>query len=97
MAPMRIPLSFALVAALHGIVNASPAAVPAPQPYPVAEAHPEVTPFRASQYPTRTYPRRDILSKLEGDVNSVLSVLGSGIPSYVASGMPLKLSSTLRL
>lgn len=39
--------------------------------------------------PTRTLKsRRGIASDLEGDVNSVLSALGSDIPSYVASGIP---------
>ena len=32
--------------------------------------------------------RRAVVSDIEGDVNSVLSALGSDIPSYVASGVP---------
>lgn len=83
MAITKISLSLLLAAAFNGIADASPA----PQPDPVAEAHPDITPFPASQYPTRTYPRRNILSDLDGDVNSVLSLLGS-VPGYVASGVP---------
>jgi hypothetical protein len=71
-----------LLTALNGVAIASPA----PIPDPVAVAEPEITPFRVLQAPTRTHERRDILSKLEGGVTSVLSALGSGIPSYVASG-----------
>ncbi|KAJ7672701.1 hypothetical protein B0H17DRAFT_1084293 [Mycena rosella] len=34
------------------------------------------------------FARRNILTDLDGDVNSILSGLGSAIPSYVASGVP---------
>lgn len=85
MAPSRLPLPFAIAVGLSAIVNALPA------PDPVAEPHPEITPFRVLQIPTRTLERRNILSDLEGDVNSVLSGLGSDIPSYVASGKSFKL------
>jgi hypothetical protein len=34
------------------------------------------------------FTRRNILTDLDGDVNSILSGLGSAIPSYVASGVP---------
>ncbi|KAL8906381.1 MAG: hypothetical protein Q9171_006284 [Xanthocarpia ochracea] len=38
---------------------------------------------------TRTiHSRRDILDDIKGDVNGILSDLGSAIPSYVASGVP---------
>ncbi|KAL8857137.1 MAG: hypothetical protein Q9178_006313 [Gyalolechia marmorata] len=38
---------------------------------------------------TRTiHNRRDILDDIRGDVNGILSDLGSAIPSYVASGVP---------
>lgn len=78
--------SVLLLAALSSFAIASPS--PAPVPDPVAEAHPEITPFRVRNAPSRTVPiqKRDILSKLESDVTSVLASLGSGIPSYVASG-----------
>ena len=66
-------------------------AASSPAPAPVAEAVPQpgITPppSLVKRDPTRTYKnRRDIISDLEGDVNSVLSVLGSDVPSYVASG-----------
>ncbi|KIW03064.1 uncharacterized protein PV09_05713 [Verruconis gallopava] len=85
MAPSRLSLSLAAV-----LAGLTPFADALPAPDPVAEAHPEITPFRVPQLPTRTYAydRRNILSDLEGDVKSVLSVLGSDIPSYVASGVP---------
>jgi hypothetical protein len=57
-----------------------------PAPDPVAEAHPEITPFRVPQIPTKTLDRRNILSDIENGVGSILSGLGSDIPSYVASG-----------
>ncbi|KAF2102230.1 hypothetical protein NA57DRAFT_35607 [Rhizodiscina lignyota] len=64
---------------------------PAPGPAAVAEAAPQITPppSLVQRDPTRTYKhRRDILSDLDNDVNSVLSFLGSDVPSYVASGIP---------
>ncbi|KAK3060240.1 hypothetical protein LTS18_008997, partial [Coniosporium uncinatum] len=88
MASRALPLGL-LVAAASTLVAASPAAVPAPAPAPVAEAEPIITPSLVQYDPTQTYKdRRDILSDLAGDVNSVLSVLGSDVPSYVASGVP---------
>ena len=84
MASRALPLGLLLVVA-SALVAASPAAVPAPAP--IAEAEPMVTPSLVRYDPTKTYKnRRDILSDLAGDVNSVLSVLGSDVPSYVASG-----------
>jgi len=56
---------------------------------PVAPRDPTITASPSLNNPSRTRKtRRDILSDLEGDVNSVLSDLGSDIPSYVASGIP---------
>jgi hypothetical protein len=77
-----------LLVALSSVATSSPAPTPAADP--VAEAHPEITPFRVRDVPTRTRPiqRRNILSKIESDVKSYLTVLGSDIPSYVASGIP---------
>lgn len=49
----------------------------------------QITPSPVQDHPTRTWKhRRDIISDLKGDVNSILSGLGSDIPSYVASGIP---------
>ena len=71
---------------IHCFTTASPTV---PQPAAAAPEHPLITPSPASWDPTRTYKsRRDIISDLEGDVNSILSGLGSDIPSYVASGIP---------
>ena len=45
-------------------------------------------PATANWLPTRTLKRRGIISDITGDVDSILSGLGSDIPSYVASGIP---------
>jgi hypothetical protein len=81
MATIRVPRSLVLIVGLTAITCALPT------PEPVTAAHPEITPFRVPQIPTRTVNRRNILSDIEDGVNSVLSGLGSDIPSYVASGM----------
>ncbi|KAK5725644.1 hypothetical protein LTR15_003834 [Elasticomyces elasticus] len=77
--------SLLLPASLSLLVAASPA--PSLRPAaPVAPRDPLITASPSLDRPSRTLKsRRDILSDLEGDVNSVLSGLGSGIPSYVAS------------
>lgn len=72
---MSIALLF-LGASILPFIAASPAL-----PTPTAPPSPTA--------PTKTYKyRRDILSSLAGDTNSILSELGSAIPSYVASGVP---------
>lgn len=63
------------------------AATPAPRPNEVVERDPLITPSPSLNDVTRTY-KRGILSDLTGDVGSVLSGLGSDVPSYVASGVP---------
>jgi hypothetical protein len=81
--------SLLLPAALSLLVVASPAPSPRPQPNAVAPREPVITPSQVEYHPSRTWKsRRDILSDIDGDINSVLSGLGSGIPSYVASGIP---------
>jgi hypothetical protein len=81
MAPSHLTTLSALLATFNGIASAIP--------NPVAAAAPQVTPFQVGMVPTKTLKARaNILSKLEGDVTSVLSALGSGIPAYVASGVP---------
>jgi hypothetical protein len=87
---MVVSRNFALSACLIALTSASPAPTPPARPNPVLAAPiPNVTPYQASPVllvPTRTFEKRaDILSKLSGGVNSVLSALGS-VPSYVASG-----------
>ncbi|KAF2402433.1 hypothetical protein EJ06DRAFT_574290 [Trichodelitschia bisporula] len=76
---MALLLSLGLLGALHGV-----AASPAPLPHPVAAPQPQITPFRVQYEPTKTLERRDIFSKLESKVGSVLG----SFPSYVASGIP---------
>lgn len=61
-------------------------ASPASTPHAVAPQDPMITPHRVIYEPTKTLRRRDILSSLASDVTSVLSALGSDVPSYIASG-----------
>lgn len=50
---------------------------------------PVITPSPVEYEATQTYKnRRNIISDVASDVDSVLSGLGSDIPSYVASGVP---------
>jgi hypothetical protein len=91
---MRSVSGAAAIAVAAGFVGygfATPIETGLPRPQPVLAAPiPEATPFRVINdgTPTRTrLVRRDILSKLESGVTSVLSKLGTGIPSYVASGI----------
>lgn len=74
------------------IFVAIPLATSSAAPKPVAAAlaePPLITPSPSQWDPTRTLKsRRGVISDIEGDVNSVLSGLGSDIPSYVASGVP---------
>nr|POE65354.1 phosphatidate phosphatase app1 [Quercus suber] len=85
-----LPRFLLLPACLYGVAGATPAPTARPTDTdPVRPRAPLITPSRAGWEPTRTWKhRRDILSDLEGDVGSVLSDLGSGIPSFVASGIP---------
>lgn len=74
------------LSALLATFNAIAHAIPNPV---AAAAAPQITPFQIEMVPTKTLKARvDILSKIEGDVTSVLSALGSKIPAYVASGVP---------
>ena len=71
------------VIAFLPFISDSPA--PTRPVYAVAEK-PIITP---SPDPTRTYnERRDIISELGSDIDSLLSGLGSAIPSYIVSGVP---------
>ncbi|KAL8719344.1 MAG: hypothetical protein Q9225_003645 [Loekoesia sp. 1 TL-2023] len=78
------------VALLSFVPLISAYAVANPKPTAVAQEHPLITPSPTLRDPvTRTiHLKRGILDDLKGDVNSVLSGLGSNIPSYVASGVP---------
>ncbi|KAI4252961.1 MAG: hypothetical protein LQ352_003982 [Teloschistes flavicans] len=82
-----LPFPQAILFAL--IPLASSYAVPDFAPVPVAPRHPLITPSPTLQgAASRTVRRRGVIDDLKGDVNSVLSGLGSNIPSYVASGVP---------
>ncbi|KAL1385185.1 hypothetical protein HDK64DRAFT_24742 [Phyllosticta capitalensis] len=55
---------------------------------PLAAPDPAITPSPALTYPTRTrMHRRNIIDDVKSDVKSVLTQLGSDIPSYVADGV----------
>ncbi|KKY14585.1 putative protein of unknown function DUF2183 [Phaeomoniella chlamydospora] len=72
---------------LHAVVAipAPPADVVVRQERPIITPPPSLVP----RDPTKTIKnRRGILSDLTADVDSILSELGSDIPSYVASGVP---------
>ena len=78
-------------ALLSALVAATSAAYP--QPGSPADAvgprDPAVTPSIVQDHPTRTLKhRRNIFDDVESGINSVLSDLGSDIPSFVASGIP---------
>ena len=66
----------------------------APRATPVIEAERAlITPSPVYRDATRTYHNRrgvisDITQALATDLNSIFSELGSGVPSYVASGVP---------
>ncbi|MCJ1223901.1 hypothetical protein MMC12_000544 [Toensbergia leucococca] len=75
-----------VLVALLPFISASAAV---PRPAAVAQEQPLITPSPATWDPTKTAKsRRDVLSDLTSDIDSVLSGLGSNIPSYVASGVP---------
>ncbi|KAL8733453.1 MAG: hypothetical protein Q9166_002079 [cf. Caloplaca sp. 2 TL-2023] len=82
------PALSAIVLALIPLISAY--AVPDQRPSLTAAEQPLNTP--SPTLPgrvTRTvHLKRGVLDDLKGDVNSVLSDLGSAIPSYVASGVP---------
>jgi len=75
------------ILALLSYVNASPTPIPGATP---------TSPIAAHAYPAQPtvfssnprVARRNILTDVDKDVDSILSGLGSAIPSYVASGVP---------
>jgi len=76
----------ALVLVALPLTSCSPAPIPAAA---AAARDPMITPSPSEWSPTRTLKyKRGVVSDVEGDINSVLSALGSNIPSYVASGVP---------
>ena len=87
----RCSLAIVLTAATLTSANAVPRDLQdVLHPANVAEEPPLITPAPASHnwLPTKTLKRRGIISDITADTNSILSGLGSDIPSYVASGVP---------
>lgn len=89
--PLQPPLiMLSTLAALLSL--ALPLSLCSPAPIPAAAAaaeHPMITPSPSEWSPTKTWKtRRGVVSDLQGGINSILSALGSDVPSYVASGVP---------
>ncbi|KAI5239141.1 hypothetical protein E4T43_06939 [Aureobasidium subglaciale] len=87
---MRFSLAYGalLQASLSTVVSASPAPTPRRVFHLVSQA-PQVTASPVELSPSRTDRlRRGIIDDLKSDVGSVLSGLGSDLPSWVASGVP---------
>lgn len=84
MSPTFPAILFALIPLVSAYV------VPDQRPAAVAAENALITPSPTVQDGvTKTaHLKRGILDDIKGDVNSVLSDLGSAIPSYVASGVP---------
>ncbi|KAJ5836307.1 hypothetical protein N7447_002333 [Penicillium robsamsonii] len=83
---MRSILAHTLVqASLLSITSASPA--PTAFANNVAPADPVITPSPVERNPSPVVAR-NILSDVESDAANILSDLGSGLPSWVASGVP---------
>ena len=78
-----------LPAALLSVLTAaSPAPTPRSNPNAIVPRDAQITPSVVQYHPTRTQNyRRNIISDLESGVDSILSELGTDIPSYVASGI----------
>lgn len=78
-----------LPASLVALVAAAPAPTAVPEPDAVSPRDPLVTPSLVEYNPSRTvnFPR-NLISDAKGQFDSVLSGLGSDVPSYVASGVP---------
>lgn len=87
--PSLAARSLLLPASLCVLVAATPA--PTARADAIAPRDPLITPSAVEWNPSRTWKnikRDNILSEIDSDVDSILSGLGSDIPSYVASGIP---------
>ncbi|KAI5195921.1 hypothetical protein AUEXF2481DRAFT_61873 [Aureobasidium subglaciale EXF-2481] len=87
---MRSSLAYGalLQASLSTVVSASPAPTPR-RVFHLESQAPQVTASPVELSPSRTDRlRRGIIDDLKSDVGSVLSGLGSDLPSWVASGVP---------
>ena len=81
--------SLLLPASLFTLVLAIATPSPYPNPNAVVPREPVITPSSVESIPTRTYNhKRDIFDSVESVAGSILSNLGSDIPSFVASGIP---------
>lgn len=87
---MRVSLTRqALIqASVFSLASASPA--PTARVNHVAPQDPRVTPSPVERHASPVDPlgRRNILSDVDSDIGNILSSLGSGLPSWVASGVP---------
>ena len=81
--------SLLLPSALTVLVVASPTPLPQPDAVRAAPREPIITPSVAEYSPSRTFQvqKRNFLSSVEGYAESIVSDLGSNIPSFVASGV----------
>ena len=79
---MILTTLFTLLFAILPLVSATAVRRSIPKPGQVGQERPLITPSPASWDPTKTYKKRGVISDLAGDVNSILSGLGSDIPSY---------------
>lgn len=81
--------SFACQALLQAALLSVVSAIPAPTAFVnnVAPPEPVITPSPVQHHPSRV-AGRNILSDVDSDINSILSGLGSDLPSWVASGVP---------
>jgi|ERR1700744_4687626 len=86
------PYTYAsIIISLIAVSYASPFVTPAPTPSFAAEPAfgPIATPYPVQNEPTKTLQRKNIIQDIESKITSGLGKLGSDLPSYVASGMPL--------
>jgi len=82
MAILNLSEILLFVTIFNDFILGSPTSIP----HAVTPQDPMITPYQVIYEPTKTVARRNILSSLASDVTSVLSALGSDIPSYIASG-----------
>ncbi|KAM0717790.1 hypothetical protein Q7P37_006122 [Cladosporium fusiforme] len=80
---------FMLPVSLAALAAAAPAPIYVPEPDAAAPHDPLITPSLVEYNPSRTvHVPRNLIDDVEGRFDSVLSNLGSDVPSYVASGVP---------
>jgi len=79
-----------VIVSLVSIAYSTPFVTPTAVPNYIAASalQPAITPYPSPYGPTRTLQKKNIINDLEHLVTSALAKIGSGLPSYVASGMP---------